>query len=167
MDESSLRRARSRRRGPDMPRAGVDLARAWPRARRAIETASGQRVREIREIAEPVPRARRLAELAAPALLRLRLALELGTSPEELSEDRSGCALMLEGSHRDLARVGLGSADFGDTGGLSERMTRFLAVWFERPAPAGLPAPASVPLDGIETGPPETAGVPKLGWPPQ
>lgn len=56
---------------------------------------------------QPVGKARRYADLAAPAMMRLQLAVVLGTSPEDLDRWRGGFRIMLDGIKTSLAIVGL------------------------------------------------------------
>src|SRR5437762_8442660 len=81
---------------------GLDLAVCWQRAKRRILEAGGVNPDTVARIAEPVGRARRLAELAATADMRLSLALSLGATPRELDEDLGGARLALEAAHKRL-----------------------------------------------------------------
>ena len=129
------------RKGPGVRRYGLDLTECWRRAKARILEASGLNPDVARSVVEPVARARRLAELAAPADMRLSLALGLGASPADLETDKAGARLMLEAAHKRLGIVGLRSGDSLELGA-SERMTDFLRAWFDAPTP---PAPAPLP----------------------
>ena len=131
---------RARRTGR---RYGIDLAQAWRKAKARILEASGVSADVASRTAEPVARARKLAELAAPADMRLSLALTLGASPAELEQDKSGARLMLEGAHKRLGIVGLRSGDSLEEG-MSDRMAGFLRAWFNAAAPAPLRPPAGI-----------------------
>ena len=139
-------------------RHGVDLAEAWQRAKRRILEASGVSADQAARVAEPVGRARRLAELAAPADMRLSLALTLGVSTADLEQDKSGARLMLETAHKRLGIVGLRSGDPLDEGA-SERFTAFLRAWFDATSTPGaqpiapgppLSQPVALPQDPAE-----------------
>lgn len=78
-----------------------------------------------------VGRARKQAEVMAPALMRLQRALLLGTSPEELDRVRGGARLLLEGIKQSLGMVGLRAGEEVSLD-LSERMQGFLTRWQER-----------------------------------
>ncbi len=121
---------------------GLDLAKCWTRAKQRIKDASGINPDVASTIIEPVARARRLAELAAPADMRASLALTLGASAEELEQDKAGARLILEGAHKRLGIVGLRSGDSIEEG-MSERMAGFLRAWFE-PAVSAPHPPAQV-----------------------
>lgn len=151
-------------------RYGLDLTVCWANAKRRMLAASGINPDQATAEREPVARARRLAELAAPADMRLSLALGLGATAADLEADKAGARLMLEAAHKRLGIVGLRTGE-GLEEGMSERMTRFLAVWMDaapssappaaaRPALAPAPAPA-----GTETGPNLTADDSRLGSP--
>ena len=135
-------------------RYGLDLARCWTRAKQKIAEASGLNPDAASKIAEPVARARRLAELAAPADMRLSLALTLGASAADLEDDKAGARLMLEGAHKRLGIVGLRSGDSIDEG-MSERMAGFLAAWFAGTTSRPGPSPA-----GVIDAPPQPRALP-------
>lgn len=80
-----------------------------------------------------IRRAREQFEIAAPAMVRLQLALTLGTSPEELDRVRGGARLMLESIKQSLAIVGLRAGEEVSVD-ISERMKGFLEQWQERRA---------------------------------
>ena len=128
--------------------------------------ASGISPDEARQVAEPVGRARRLAELAAPADMRLSLALGLGATAADLEADKAGARLMLEAAHKRLGIVGLRTGE-GLEEGMSDRMARFLAVWMEPAAarPALLAPPAAPAPPGIETRPNLSAALLREGSP--
>lgn len=150
-------------------RYGLDLTVCWAKAKRRMLEASGISPDQAKVELEPVARARRLAELAAPADMRLSLALGLGASAADLETDKAGARLMLEAAHKRLGIVGLRTGE-GLEEGMSERMTRFLAVWMDGPRPAAPSAPARPALEpapaGTETGPNLTAPVSLMGCPP-
>lgn len=81
--------------------------------------------------ASHVGRARKQAEVMAPALMRLQRALLLGTSPEELDRVRGGARILLEGIKTTLGMVGLRAGEEVSVD-LSERMKGFLEQWQER-----------------------------------
>ena len=111
-----------------------DFCKALDTARQRIAEAAGVPVAEV-EAAEGsyVARARKHAELASPALMRLQLALTLGTSPEELDRVRGGARLLLEACKQTLAVVGLRAGEEVSVD-LSERMQGFLERWQSAPA---------------------------------
>jgi hypothetical protein len=112
-----------------------DFAVAYREARQRVATGAGMTVSELdqaeRDIEGHVGRARRRAEIMAPALMRLQMALLLGTSPEELDRVRGGARLMLEGIKTSLAMVGLRAGEEVALD-LSDRMQGFLTKWQER-----------------------------------
>ena len=135
--------------GDGRRRYGLDLTECWRRAKARILEASGQSADVARAVIEPVARARRLAELAAPADMRLSLALGLGASPADLEQDKAGARLMLEAAHKRLGIVGLRSGDSLELGA-SERMTDFLRAWFDAATP-GAVSPGSPHTTPSET----------------
>lgn len=119
---------------PSERRYGVDLGKAWQAAKGLIRQASGLDVdREARKVRDPVGRARRMAEVAAPADMRRSLALGLGAGIDDLERDKAGARLQLEAAHRRLSIVGLRSGEIVETD-VSDRMQDFLSRFFK---PAG------------------------------
>lgn len=117
-------------RGTGTRRYGLDLAEAFKRARAIIKDASGYDVvRESRKRRDPVERARRMAEVSAPADMRASIALTLGVTPDELERDKSGARLILEGTHKRLSIVGLRAGDSVEHD-LSEKMHDVLARFY-------------------------------------
>lgn len=109
-----------------------DFAKAYRQAQQRIADAAGVPLEAVMQAdGDHVARARKGAEMAAPALLRLQLGLTLGTSPEELDRVRGGARLMLESIKQLHAVVGLRAGEEVDIG-LSERMQGFLTKWQER-----------------------------------
>lgn len=113
-----------------------NFASAYRLASQRVAVASGVSVeaheQQERE-AGGVKRAREQFEIAAPALVRLQLALTLGTSPEELDRVRGGARLMLESIKQSLAVVGLRAGEDVSVD-ISDRMQAFLGRWQERRA---------------------------------
>lgn len=79
-----------------------------------------------------VGHARRAADRAAPALIRLVQALTLGTSPEELDRVRGGVRVMAELAIRQLAISGLKAGETMELD-MSERFSKFMTGWFQEP----------------------------------
>lgn len=126
-----------------------DFSVALQEARRRVASAAGVSVREV-EVAEGgyVDRARKGYEIMAPALVRLQMALTLGTSPEELDQVRGGARLMLESIKQSLAVVGLRAGEEVSVD-ISERMQGFLTRWQERRELSGAgqePADSHLPV---------------------
>ena len=109
---------------------GWDFARAWTRAQARITAAAGvDAVTESNVEVEPVARARRLAEISAPADMRLTLALTHGTSLEELDAGRHAVRVMADMAFRRLAVVGLKSGESVEHD-VSDRLKDALGLWF-------------------------------------
>ena len=109
----------------------MNLDTAWQRAKRRIQGAAELDVdAELREVPEPVARARRLAELAAPMDMRLTLALGLGCSVAELEHERHGVRVMGDLAFRRLAIVGLKSGESIEHD-VSDRLKDALSRFFE------------------------------------
>ena len=105
-------------------------APAWQRALEAARTTSGADVEaEIARVKDPVGRARRAAELAAPGNMRVALALALGTTPAEIEKDKAGYRMIAEDAHRLLAMVGLRAGEAVEVE-MSDRMQDFLTRFF-------------------------------------
>ena len=103
---------------------------AWQRALEAARTTSGADVEaEIARVKDPVGRARRAAELAAPGNMRVALALALGTTPAEIEKDKAGYRMIAEDAHRLLAMVGLRAGEAVEVE-MSDRMQDFLTRFF-------------------------------------
>ena len=163
-----VRRRPNAQRKPTLRRYGLDLTVCWAKAKRRMLEASGISPDQAKTEREPVARARRLAELAAPADMRLSLALGLGATAADLEADKAGARLMLEAAHKRLGIVGLRTGE-GLEEGMSDRMTRFLAVWMEAAPSSATPAPRAPALGparpGTETGPNPAADVSLMGCP--
>lgn len=122
----------------------IDLAKAWKRAQKAIKDASGlDVVKETRKVADPVQRARRIAEVSSAMDMRLSVMLTLGCDPDELERDKSGVRLMLEGAHKRLGIVGLRTGEAIEHD-LSPRFQAFM----ERFAQFRARAPRGAIIDG-------------------
>lgn len=113
---------------------GWDFEKAVDRAQRRIAEAAGVTVAEVAQMeGDYVTRARKQAEIMAPALMKQQMALLLGTDPEELDRVRGGARLLLEGSKQVLAIVGLRAGEEISMD-VSERMQAFLTRWNDRRA---------------------------------
>lgn len=109
---------------------GWDYAAAWRRAQARIAAASGlDVVAESAADVEPVQRARRAADIAAPANMRLILALTHGTSLADLAKERHGVRIMADLAFRQLAVVGLKSGESVEHD-VSDRLKSALGLWF-------------------------------------
>jgi hypothetical protein len=133
MDKKSAAPARGSGRGPGKTHPddgerpyGWDFAKALKLARRRIAAAAGIAATHADESnAEPVQRARRRAEAAAPALIDLAQALTLGSDPAALDARRGGVRIMADLAVRQLAMVGLKSSEAIEHD-MSDRMAEFL-----------------------------------------
>lgn len=131
MDQSTTAETPHQRAADRRSAGRLDLAEAWRKACAVILEASGVDITaESKKVRDPVSRARRLAEIAAPADMRLSIMLGLGCTPEELERDKSGAKLMLEAATKRLAVVGirLGESGASSRAEPSERLKEF----FER-----------------------------------
>lgn len=151
-DERGSARARSFLLGEDgvilapskpKPRERWDFTKALKLARERAAKAAGAAL--VNEEPEPVQRARRTLEHAAPALVNLTLALTLGTDPEELDRRRGGVRVMADLAVRQLAAVGIKTGETVEHD-LSERFTDAMARFF---------GPVSDPPRVLETDPGE------------
>jgi hypothetical protein len=139
MGKSDAETVRGRGRGPGKShpddgdrRHGWDFAKALALARKRISAAGRVGVPTYTDSAKnPVERARRTAEAAAPALIDLTQALTLGTNPEELDRNRGGLRIMSELALRQLSIVGLKSGELVEHEP-SERFRSIINAWFGR-----------------------------------
>ncbi len=139
---------------PNSGAPGWDFVKALALARKRIGAAGKVDVPTYTDSAKnPVERARRTAEAAAPALIDLTQALTLGTDPEELDRNRGGLRIMSELALRQLSIVGLKTGELVEHEP-SERFTNFLMGWFGQDE--ARPSDAQRPDDARRRGP--TAG---------
>jgi hypothetical protein len=106
---------------------------AWNRASGVLHEATGQDPdREMAKEQNPVSQARRLAELSAPADMRLSVALSHGMTLAKLEDNRAGARLASDLAFKRLSIVGLRSGEPVEVE-VSDRMRDFLERFFGRP----------------------------------
>jgi hypothetical protein len=112
----------------------VDIERAWHTAKTRNKRWNGLDAdAAAKRESTPIAKARAIAEAFAPADMRLSVALGHGLTPAELEADKVGTRLMADLAHKRLGIVGLRAGDSIEEG-MSDRMSRFLDVFFERPS---------------------------------
>lgn len=135
---------------PSVNRYGPDFEALWTEAAARIKRAGGLDIdREARAVHDPVQKARRLAEVAAAADMRLTIAY--GHADPRTHEPVKGyVSLALQAAFRRLAAVGVRSGDVVEHD-LSDRfqdfMQRFSAARAPDP-PRARPLPAAGPDPG-------------------
>src|SRR5262245_111600 len=123
---------RSSKRDVEAPNGrapGWDFVKALALARKRISAAGKVDVTYTGTANNPVERARRTAEAAAPALIDLTQALALSTDPEELDRNRGGLRIMAELAVRQLSIVGLQAGEIIEHEP-SERFLSFVRAFF-------------------------------------
>lgn len=108
-----------------------EFLKAWERAKGVVQDATGEDPdRAMAKEQDPVAQARRLAELSAPADMRLVVALTHGTPLPTLEANRASARLVSDLVHKRLSIVGLRSGEPVQVE-VSERMQDFLARFFD------------------------------------
>jgi len=131
--------------------ASWNAASAWETARSVIEAAAGVDIEaELAAIEDPIERARRAAQLAAPADIKLTLALTHGTTLDALESRRGAARLVGELAVRRLGIVGLRAGMDVDVS-LSQRFQDSMGRFF---------GPAALPADVIDADPDDPAPSP-------
>lgn len=119
-----------------------NLATAYRSAVARIREAGGGELAGLRRGKDesPVAFARRMAELAAPADMRLSLALGLGTTNLEHELYPRAMRLRADLSHKRLAIVGLRAGETLQDDGVSDRFSEFLTLFTDNARRAAPPA---------------------------
>ncbi len=109
-----------------------EFLKAWERAKGVVQDATGEDPdRAMAKEQDPVAQARRLAELAAPADMRLSVAISHGMPLSQLDANRAGARLASDHVFRRLSMVGLKSGEPLEVE-VSDRMRDFLERFFNR-----------------------------------
>lgn len=113
------------------------FATAYRSAVARVREAGGGELARLRRGKDesPVAFARRMAELTAPADMRMSLALGLGTTNLEHELYPRAMRLRADLSHKRLAIVGLRAGESLTDDGVSDRFTEFLQLFTDRARP--------------------------------
>src|SRR5882724_8318763 len=116
----------AKRLGPSWLASGI--RRAARNMQRADEQSPRDLTAEVAEVTDPVDRARRLAELAAPADMLALIAIRHGLAPEVMDTYKHQLRLIADIASRSLSIVGLRAGEV-QTFEVSDRFREFLERW--------------------------------------